>query len=122
MDWSPDERTHAEVLDGLARVPLAPQENGVGTGWRTQRQLVEGKGLTASLDDAGLGGNGETESGDGEFWEHGQANIVGHNANNDNGLVGKVGEVFRLLGDFGERDGGLVNFGEEKAVEDGLIW
>ena len=55
--------THAEVLDGLAAVLLAAEEDCVRASRRTERELVEGEDLATSLQDALLGSGGEAEGG-----------------------------------------------------------
>ena len=111
---------HAEVLDGLPGVALAPEQDGVGASRRTERELVEGDGLTAGLEDALLGRLGEAEGRNGQLGDLDQANIVGDSANNNDGLRVAVGGASSLLEDAGERDRGAVDLREEEAVEDGL--
>ena len=53
--------THAKVLDSLTGVPLASQEDGVGTGRRTECELVQGQCLATGLDNAVLGSAGEAQ-------------------------------------------------------------
>ena len=48
-------RAHTEVLASLPGIPLAAKKYSIGTGWRTKSELIEGKGLAASLQDALLG-------------------------------------------------------------------
>lgn len=52
---------HAKVLDGLAGVPLSPQEDGVGTGRRAECELVQGQCFAAGFENAVLGCAGETQ-------------------------------------------------------------
>ena len=111
---------HAEVLDGLPGVPLAPEQDGVGTSGRTERELVEGDSLTTGLEDALLGGLGEAEGSDGQLGDLEETDVVGDGANNNDGLGVTVGSVGGLLEDAGEGNGRAVDLGEEKAVEDGL--
>ena len=112
---------HAEVLDGLPSVALAPEQDGVGTSGRTERELIEGQDLTASLEDALLGGLGEAESGDGQLRDLEQTDIIGDGANNDNGLAVAVGGARGLLEDAGDGDRRAVDLREEQTVEDRLI-
>lgn len=60
-------RAEAKVLDGLAGVLRAAEEHRVRTGRRTHGELVEGEALAACFEDAGAGGAGEAEGGDGEL-------------------------------------------------------
>ena len=112
--------THAEVLDGLTSVPLATEQDGVGTSGRTERELVQGDGLTASLQDALLGGLGEAEGSNRELGDLKQTDIVGDGSNNNDGLGIALRGAGGLLEDAGERDRGAVDLGEEKTVEDRL--
>ena len=57
-------RTHTKVLDGLTGVPLGPQEHRVGTGGRTECELVQGQCLATGLDNAVLGSAGEAQCSD----------------------------------------------------------
>ena len=112
---------HAEVLDGLPGVPLAPEQDGVGTSGRTERELVEGDGLTAGLQDALLGRLGEAEGGNRQLGDLQQADVIGDSSDNNNSLRLAVGGVRGLLEDTGERDGRAVDLREEETVEDGLL-
>ena len=49
-----------KVLDGLPDVPLAPQQNSVGTGRSSESESVEGNGLTTSGGDSLSGSVGES--------------------------------------------------------------
>lgn len=79
-------RTHAEVLDGLAAVPLPPQQDGVRTSRRTESELIESQNFTTSLEDSLFGRGGETEGGNGEFGHLQETNIIGDGSNNNNDL------------------------------------
>ena len=111
---------HAEVLDGLPGVPLATEEDGVRTSRRAKGELVEGENLTAGLEDALLGGGGETEGGDRQLGDLKQTDVVGDGANGDNDLGVTVGRIRSLLDNAGKGNGGAVGLGEEETVEDGL--
>lgn len=104
---------HAEVLDGLPSAALAPEQDGVRTSGRTERELVEGQGLTTSLEDALFGREGEAEGGNGQLGDLEQTNIIGDSADNDNGLGLAVGGVRSLLENAREGDGRAVGLGEE---------
>ena len=111
---------HAEVLHGLTSVPLAAEEDGVRASGRTEGKLVEGEDLTTSLEDALLGGSGETEGSNRELGDLKQTNVIGDGANDDDDLRITVGRVLGLLHDAGEGNGGAVGLGEEETVEDRL--
>lgn len=112
--------THAEVLDGLAGVPLAAEQDGVRTGGRTQGELVEGEDLAAGLEDALPGRGGEAEGGDRELRDDAQTDIVGDGADDDDDLGLAVRGASGLCGDAGQGDGRAVDLGEEETMEDGL--
>lgn len=61
--------TEAEVLDSLAGVLGATEEDGVGASGGAESKLIDGEGLAAGSSDAGTGGGGEAESRDGELGE-----------------------------------------------------
>ena len=77
---------HAEVLDGLARVALAAEEDGVRTSRSTHRELVEGQSLAASLQDALLGGSSEAECRNRQLGDLQQTHIVRDCSNGDDGF------------------------------------
>lgn len=60
-------RAETEVLDCLASVLGAAQEDGVRAGRSTHGELVEGEALAAGFLDAGAGCAGEAQGGDGEL-------------------------------------------------------
>lgn len=101
-----------KVLDGLPDVPLAPQQNSVGSGRSSESEGVESNGLTTGSGDSLSGSVGESECGNGEFGDFGQSLVVenGTDGNDGFGVVG-VG-VLGLLDDSGERDRGSVNLGQ----------
>lgn len=109
------------MLDGLARVALAAEQNGVRTGRRTQGKLVKGEGLTARCEDASSGCRSEAESGNAELGQLGEAHVVGDGADDDDDLRVAVRRVGGLLDYFGEGDGRAVDFGEEETVKNGLF-
>jgi hypothetical protein len=113
--------THSKVLDSLARVPPSPQENGVGTGGRPERELVEGERLAAGFEDALLGAAREAECGDGELGHLLQPHVVRHGPDLDDDLGGEIGGVGGEHDDFGEGEGGLVRVGEEETAEDDFV-
>lgn len=113
-------RAHAEVLDRLAGVALAAEEDRVGARRRAQRELVEREDLAARLEDALARGGGEAEGGDRELGYLEQAHVVRHRADGHDHLRVAVGRVGGLFDDAGEGEGRAVDFGEEEAVEDDL--
>jgi len=113
-------RTHAKVFDSLTRVPLSPQQDSVGSSRCTQSELVEGKNLTTGLEDAVLGRLGESQSGDGEFGNLEETDVIGDGPDIDDGFRGEVRNVFGFFYDAREGDGRFVDLGEEKAMENDL--
>ena len=98
-----------EVLDGLTDVPLSSEEDSVGSGRGTERELVEGDGLTAGSDNSLTSRGGEFESGDGEFGDLRETLVVENGADGDDGLgVVRVGSS-GLLDDAGDGDRGSVD-------------
>lgn len=59
--------THSEVLDSLTSVTLAAQQDGVGASRRTERELVQGKDLTARIQDTLPCRTSESQGRNGEF-------------------------------------------------------
>jgi len=115
-------RTETKVLDGLARVLGAPQQDSVGTGGGTESELIEGDGLTTSGQDAGAGGSSEPQSSDGELGDLKDTVVIGNGSDNNNGLVGLQGLlVVDIAENPGERNGGAVDLGHEQAAEDDLV-
>ena len=100
--------------DGLTGVPLAAEEEGVGTGRLAEGKLVEGEALSAGLFDAGARGAGEAERGDRELGEGLEASVVGDGADGDDGVLVGVGLVrlADLAGDARDRQGGGGGPGE----------
>lgn len=96
------------------------QKDSVGTSGSTESKLVKGEGLTACSDDALAGCLRETEGSDGEFWDGGQADVIGHGADLNNDLGRDIGGVGGFFGDTGEGKRGTVGLREEEAVEDSL--
>lgn len=113
-------RTHTEVLDSLAGVPLAAKQDGVRTSRRAESELVEGQGLATSLQDALLSRLGEPEGGNGELRDLQKTNIVRNGADGNDDLGVTVGRILGLLDDAGEGKGRAVRLGEEETVEERL--
>ncbi len=79
------------MLDGLAGVPLATEQDGVGAGWGTGGQLVEGDCLTSGVQNALLCGTRESEGGDGELGDFQQPDVISHSPDGDNDLRIAIG-------------------------------
>ena len=99
---------HAKVLDGLARVALATEEDGVRTSRSTHRELVKGQGLATSLEDALLGRGSEAQGGNRQFGDLEKTDIIGNGADGDDDLRVTVGCIRSLLDNAGEGDGRAV--------------
>lgn len=80
-------RTEAEVLDSLAGVLWATEEEGVGTSWGTHSELVNGEALTAGGKDARTGSGSEAGGRNGELWDLKETVVVGDGADQDDGLA-----------------------------------
>jgi hypothetical protein len=91
--------THAEVLVGLTGSLDTAEQDSVGTGGGTDGELVEGNGLTASSDDALLGATSESEGGNGELGDLGQADVIGDSSNLDDDLGVTIGGSSSFLDD-----------------------
>ena len=99
----------AKVLVGLADVPLAAEEDGVGASRGTEGELVEGEALAAGSGDTFTGRGGESEGGDGEFGNLGETLVVEDGTDNNDGL-GVVGVgAFGVLDNARDGDGRSVD-------------
>lgn len=78
------ELTHAKVLNGLTCVPFTPQQDRVGTSRCPQGKLVQSQGLSASIKNALFCSSREAESGDREFGDLSQTDIICDCANLNN--------------------------------------
>lgn len=63
-----------------------PQQNGVGTSGCAECKLIQSQGLTASGNDALLGGLGEPQGGNGDLGEDGKTDVIGDGTDLDNDL------------------------------------
>ena len=79
-------RTHAKVLNSLARVPLTAEQYSVGASWGTESELVEGKRFTTSLQDTFLGTFGKAKGSNREFGDFQQADVICDGADLNNGF------------------------------------
>ena len=113
--------THSKVLDSLTSVPLSTEENRVGTSGCPQGKLVEGDGLTTGSQDALLRRLSEPESRNRNFGDFGQTDVIGNSSDLNNDFRRQVGGAGGLFHDAGEGDGGTVDLGKEKSVEDDLF-
>ena len=74
---------HPEVLTSLPGVPLAAEKYSIGTSWRAESELIEGKGLAASLQDALLGAFREAKGSDRQLGNFEYADIIRNGADLD---------------------------------------
>lgn len=72
--------TETEMLDGLAGVLGAAEEEGVGAGGRPEGKLIDGEGLAAGGQNAGTGRGGEAEGRDGELGDLEETDVVSDGA------------------------------------------
>lgn len=112
-------RAEAEVLDGLAGVLGAAEQEGVGASGLLEGQLVEGKDLAAGREDASTGGGGDAESGNRHLGDGQEAVVIGDGADDDNSLV--LVALLEVPRDTGQRDGGAVDAAHEEAAQDHLV-
>lgn len=111
-----------EVLDSLSGVLWTPEEEGVGTSWGSQSELVESESFTTGSNDTGTSSSGESESSDGDLWGLQQTVVIGDRTNNDNGLSLGLGLfVANKSVDAGEGDWWAVDLGHEETSEDDLV-
>lgn len=111
--------TEAEVLDGLAGVLGAAEQEGVGTSGLLKGQLVEGDDLAAGRGDAGTGGGGDPESGNRHLGNGQEAVVIRDSADDDDRLV--LVAVLEVGRNAGQRDGRTVDTAHEQAAEDHLV-
>ena len=109
------------MLDSLTGVPLTPQEQSVRPSRCTKCELIQGQDFTTSVQDPLLCPAGESEGGDGELWEGGEADVVGNGANGDNNLTLVGGTCRDLFGNAGEGDGRTIDFGHEESLENDCV-
>jgi len=74
---------HTKVLNSLTGIPLAAEKYSIGTGWRAESKLIEGKGLAASLQDALLGTFCEAKGSNRQLGNFDQPDIIRNSANLD---------------------------------------
>jgi len=109
----------AEVLDGLAGVLGATEQQSVSAGGLLKSELVESQGLAAGSGDPGTSGGSEAQSGNINLGDLEEAVVVGDGAdNNDRLLLVAVPEVG---GNARERDRRAVDAAHEQAAEHDLV-
>lgn len=101
------------MLDSLARVALATEEDGVGAGGGTEGELVEGDSLTAGSDNAGTGSVREAEGGNRKLGDLDEALVVKDRADNDNGLRVVGVRATGLLDNARDRNGRTVDLARQ---------
>jgi len=109
------------MLISLTGVPLTPQEQSVRPSRRPKRELVQGQYFTTSVYNPLLCPAGESEGGDGEFGEAGEAYVVGNGADSDNDLTLIGGTRRDLFGNGGEGNGRTIDFGHEESLENDFV-
>ncbi len=110
--------SHTEVPESLTGL-WTSEEEGVGSGWRTESELIQREDLTAGSDDASAGSGGEAERSDGELWDGQEAVVISDGTDNDNGLV--VGLLGNVGNDSGDRHWWPVDAGHKQTAEDDLV-
>lgn len=116
-------RTETEVLIDLSGVLGSSEKDGVAALGCSEGELVEGEALAAGSLDALAGGAGEAESGDAQLLlQVDQTDIVGDGADDDDGVLGRVGlAVGNLTADPRNADGSSVGAALVQSAEDGLV-
>ena len=109
------------MFDSLTGVPLTPQEQSVRPSRCPKRKLVQSQDLTASVHDPLFCPAGESEGGDGELGEMGEADVVGDGADGDNDLTLVRGRRRDLSGNGGEGDRRSIDFGHEESLQNDLV-
>ena len=109
----------AEVLESLAGVLGAAEEEGVGTSGLLESELVESDGLAAGGLDARAGGAGEAEGSDADLGDGQEAVVIGDGADDDDGLL--LVAVLEVGSNAREGDGGAVDAAHEQATEHDLV-
>lgn len=112
--------TEAKVSNSLSGVSGASQHQSVLAGRGSDSKLIKSEGLTASLDDSSSGSAGESEGSDGGLGELDESGIVSHGADNNNDLV-SIALDLEVLDNLAGGDGGSVDLGEEKTLENPLV-
>lgn len=116
--WSETER-----LDGLTGVLWSAEQEGVGSGWGSEGELVEGEGLTSGSENSGAGSGGELQGGNGELWDGESTVVVCDGSDNNNGLSIVLGGVWvgSVPDDSRERNWWTVDLRGKESAEDNLV-
>ena len=117
-------RTEAKVLDGLACVLGAAEQQGVGASRGAHGDLVDREALAAGLDNARAGGGSEAERSNGELGHLQEAVVVRHWSNQDNGLALVCFARVLVCGgrnDAGKGHGRAVDLAHHQAAQDDLV-
>ena len=112
-------RAKAKVLERLAGILRAAEEERVGARRRAERQLVERQGLTAGRQDARAGRRGEAQRSDAQLGHLEQAAVVRHRADDHDRLLGVVADD--VGGDARQRDRGAVHARHEETLQNDLV-
>ena len=108
-----------KVLDSLAGRLLASQQESLLPLGRTEGQLVEGEGLTAGGKDAGAGGLGKLEGGDGHLGDDGHALVISDGGDDDDD--GGILAGGHVLADDREGEGRAVRLAHAQTLQDNLV-
>lgn len=116
--------SESEMLDGLAGVLGAAQQDDVASGRVLDGELVQSQALTAGLLDPGTSSGRESQGGNVEFRDGQQAVVIGDGADNGDRLV-LVRLLSALGGDFAgnarERHWGSVDARHKQSLENDLV-
>lgn len=109
---------HSEVLDSLASVLWSSEEKSVASLWCAESELIEGEGLTASLQDTGTSSGSEAESSHADLWDGQETVVIGDGSNNNDSPL-------LLLLDVGNDSGDgywwAVDTAHKQAAKDDLV-
>jgi hypothetical protein len=108
-----------EVLECLARVLGAAQEEGVRPSRLLKRKLIERERLAACRGDTGASGGGESQGRHFSLGGIEKAVVVGHGANHDDRLL--LVAILKVGRNAGERHGRAVDARHKEATKDDLV-
>mmetsp|Transcript_12780 Transcript_12780/g.35907 ORF Transcript_12780/g.35907 Transcript_12780/m.35907 type:complete len:205 (-) Transcript_12780:160-774(-) len=111
-------RGPAKVLDSLARVLGAAEQDAAGASGGLQSQLIESQALSAGLEDAGAGSLGELQGAHTQLGDLKHADIVRDGADQNCHLA-----ILALheLGELAQGERRAVHLGHEHPLEDNLV-
>lgn len=112
-------RAKSKVLDSLAGVLRASEEQSVGTSGSTQGKLIQSKDLTTSLLNAGAGGGSEAQGSNRQLGDGQEAVVVGDGTNHNHGLA--LLGLSDIRGDTGERHRGAVDARHKETTKNSLV-